>query len=397
MKTWFIALLVLPACTPDAGERTAASDSSIVVREVDLFQVVQIPLVADGAVVEPASREAPPIADRAAVISVMVDVLPDWAPQVVDVHVDIRHPDGETSHTASREVFTASVPGDRSTGLRVEVGADAMTSGAAFAVRLADADGTDLTRVPTSGFAPLGVVPTGRLAVHLVPFRIDGFVPDTSQTVIQGFEDALYAVYPVTDVVITVGEVNTEFDGRPLDMGAVLVRLGEIQEQVDDAPQDTYYYGLVSGAETREGFCDECPTGTSEAGLGYRAAFSVGAAFGDARSEDTLLHEMGHMHGLLHAPCGGPTDVDPQFPDPDADIVDEGYDVRTDTFVPRDHKDLMAYCSPRWVGGYHYGKMVEWVQFAQSWSSGRSARASEPGAPRLPPHTCFDPHAVDPQ
>ena len=142
-------------------------------------------------------------------------------------------------------------------------------------------------------------VDTGPIEIHLVPFEVGGFVPDTSPAVVDGFRDAVLAVYPATEVHITVGDMVPDAYAGQLDMGALLVDLGVIQEQVDQADPDVYYYGLVTGAASREEFCDDCPTGTSESGSGNRAAFALGAAFADQRSEDTLIHELGQSREEL--------------------------------------------------------------------------------------------------
>jgi hypothetical protein len=203
--------------------------------------------------------------------------------------------------------------------------------------------------------------------------------------VIEGFRKAVLAVYPVTEVTITVGPVWADWSDS-VDMGGVLVDTGVLQE-TDDAPADVYYFGLVTGAATREEFCESCPTGTSQE-LTDRAGFAVGAAFADQKAEDTLIHELGHLHMLKHAPCGDPENVDPLFPYPDAAITVEGYDVRTGELVPPTHKDMMAYCYPRWVSDYNFGKLAEWVQLGTTnWNV---ANALSLSTPRRAPHLCFD-------
>ncbi|MEM6925855.1 MAG: M66 family metalloprotease [Myxococcota bacterium] len=317
-----------------------------------LFQTLGLPLLADGQARAP---ELPAVAGRPAVVRVVLADLDGWFEAAVTLQTEL----GE-------QVFTSR----DSSGpeLVVPLDATAVRPGAALAVAVRQPEtGRVVARYPESGSVPLWVEETGGLKVHLVPFQVAGFVPDTSPDVIDGYRDALMAVYPVTDVQVTVGEVDDTFDAGPLDMGDLLVHLGVVQEQIDRAPQDVYYYGMVTGAPSREAFCASCPTGTSESGLGIRAAFAVGAAFGDARAEDTLIHEVGHMHGLLHAPCGGAGDVDVRFPDP-AGGATEGWDLRTDTFVPATYHDLMGYCFPRWIHAYHYAQLIDWVQFAQGWS-----------------------------
>lgn len=336
--------------------------SGVSLRDVAFFQVLAVDAMRDGAAVEPEARRAPLIAGRGAVVRAQLDVDAGWETHDLGLSVEV-------TLGGSTQTFLATGD-DPQAGLRVDLPDTVMVSGAEYSVSVIDcAGGTagNSARFPAVGAAPLAVVETGPIAIHLVPFEVGGFVPDTSDAVVEGFRDAVYAVYPATEVEITVGPVVADDNAGVVNMGDLLVRLGEIQEQVDQAPPHIYYYGLVTGAATREEFCDDCPTGTSEAGNGNRAAFALGAAFADQRSEDTLIHELGHMHGLLHAPCGDPNDVDESFPHDGALIDLEGYDVRTDSFVPADHIDLMAYCYPRWVSDYSYAKLVDWVALSQSW------------------------------
>lgn len=212
--------------------------------------------------------------------------------------------------------------------------------------------------------------------LHLVPFTLDGHTPVVSPALVTEFADALFSRFPVTDVVISVGDVNAEFAGRattPEVIDELGQRLIVIQEQVDEAAPSTYYYGMISGAGTRAEVCHDC-TGMMEHGAGHRAGSAVGLAFGDPESVHTMMWWMGRAQGLGSAPCGRPGDVDPAYPSPLGNTLTEGFDVRSGAFVPGSAKDLMSdasdpSCSPRWIGAYSYAKLVAHHQFARDqWS-----------------------------
>ena len=316
--------------------------ASVSIAEVSLFQVLETPLW-DGSAVPLEARSVPVVAGRAARVRTRVDG--PSADAVLRVEVGALSLDA----TSTPDGFHVDVPGD------------AIDGQAEIAVQIVGCPDSRTASIA------LGAVETGPIALHLVPFEVGGYVPDTSQTVIDGLRDAVFAIYPVTEVTITVGDVVPDASGGQLDMGDLLIELGVIQEQEDEIAPNVYYYGLVTGAASREEFCETCPTGTSESGNGDRAAFAIGAAFADQRSEDTLIHELGHMHGLLHAPCGDPDQLDQEFPYEDASTTVEGWDVRTDTFIAPGAQDMMAYCYPRWISDYNYEKLVDWVQLAQTW------------------------------
>lgn len=343
MRHWWV---LLAACRP--ASPTTASEPGLL-EGVAFYQAVEVPVLRDGAAVT--ERAAPLVAGRRAVVRATVSDARDGLTVAVDVN------SGGSAQTFSAEDGPVSIP------------ADAMASGATYVVRLLQ-DGRELDRFPRAGDAALDVMVTGPLKVRLVPFEVNGFVPDTSVAVVDGYRDALMAVYPVTEVEVTVDPVQVW--AGPFDLGDINVRVGEIQEAAmvaGDVGWDVYYYGMVTGVATREEY--EGITGTSEAGAPgvtpVRAYFAAGAAFGDQRAEDTLIHEIGHTHRLLHAPCEA-DGTDPAFPYEGGVIGVEGFDLRTDTFVPPDTLDMMTNCLPRWISDYHFALLADHVAGAQSYS-----------------------------
>lgn len=331
-------------------------------RELAYFQAVEVPVLLGGVAVDPADRNAPLVVDRAAILRAELSVPDGWTPADLELAVDLTM--GSKSETFSVTIHAQ----DDAPGV-VEIPANAMTTDGTYVVRLADGDQT-LARFPEAGEAPLAAMVTGPLALRLVPFEANGFVPDTSSAVVEGYRTALMATYPVTAVSITVGDVQSW--AGPVDLGAINVRVGELQEQAMVAGEvgwNVYYYGMVSGVASRDEFMGI--TGTSESGGDgelVRAYFAAGAAFGDQKSEDTLIHEIGHTHRLLHTPCDGEDDPDPAYPYAGGTIGVEGYDFRTGTFIPADTADLMAYCFPRWISDYSYTKLAAHVASAQSYA-----------------------------
>ncbi len=88
--------------------------------------------------------------------------------------------------------------------------------------------------------------------------------------------------------------------------------------------------GLVSGVALQPG----------------RSSFSVPSA-------RTIAHELGHNMSLGHAPCG--TSGDPSYPYPDGSVGAWGYDFRDGgRLMHPSNADLMAYCEPNWISGYHF-------------------------------------------
>ncbi len=351
------------ALLPDGCYDALASD--VTLHDVSFYQVVEVPALLDGQSVSSELRPAPLVQGRPALVRVGVDVADGFVARELGLRVTVTTPSEVKTHLG-RGVLAADSTGDPSTGLRVELPSDAMAPDARYVVSVVECEApsgspSDGARFPRTGEAELDAIEVAPLKIHMIPFEVNGFVPDTSPAVLEGMRDRVYSVYPVSDVQITVAPVRADF-APSVNVTDLLVATGVQQEQTDQAPADVYYYGLYTGYATREAFNVDCgcSTGSSQE-LFHRAGFAAGAAFGDARAEDTLIHELGHLHGLIHAPCGEPANVDPLFPHPQADIDGWGWDVRAKVFVPSDHKDMMSYCYPRWISAYNYDKLASWM------------------------------------
>jgi hypothetical protein len=125
----------------------------------------------------------------------------------------------------------------------------------------------------------------------------------------------------------------------------------EAQRIADGARTDVLYYGLMANGIPM-GPIIGCNTGTVSTGANGNGV--------------TMAHELGHACGLPHAPCG--TGGDPNYPayepydpagTPTASIGEYGLDISNGAISsPATFKDLMAYCAPRWISLYNYGRLT---------------------------------------
>lgn len=102
-----------------------------------------------------------------------------------------------------------------------------------------------------------------------------------------------------------------------------------------------YYYGVVIPPR------DSPLLGMAR--LGYPA--SVGNLY-------ALPHELGHNMGLLHAPCGGPDMVDPEYPYEDGRTGTWGYNFWNQVVVNPEVSDMMGYCTMAGISDYHFKKAL---------------------------------------
>ena len=69
----------------------------------------------------------------------------------------------------------------------------------------------------------------------------------------------------------------------------------------------------------------------------------------------TIAHELGHNLSLEHAPCGGPSDADANFPNSRGRIGAWGYDFTSNSLVSPGRPDVMSYCQRGpWISDYHF-------------------------------------------
>jgi len=187
---------------------------------------------------------------------------------------------------------------------------------------------------------------------------------------------------PLTGNITTSGGTSS----CPRSWDNLLTWLG-VAKALDGNRADHLYYALLPSG---------IPTGNAS---GCGGGGSVGAGF--INDGQTMAHELGHILGLAHAPCGLVTgDMgDPNYPayepydaanNKQASIGEYGLDPAIPTiYPPNTTRDFMSYCTPRWISPYHYRKLIMHDMFDPHWVTG----------PRdsLPPYVDEQFHDWDPR
>ncbi|MEZ4663548.1 MAG: glycosyl hydrolase family 18 protein [Caldilineaceae bacterium] len=168
------------------------------------------------------------------------------------------------------------------------------------------------------------------------------FYPAPTQDTVSG---ATMDMYPLSSFDVTLRAPH-DFAGdlrQDTEWQRLAVEINGLKT-ADGAPASTYYYGVVPVENANGRWFTSGVAGIS----------AVGARFGAGLTDSplTATHEFGHGFGLSHAPCGVSGSKD--YPYPGAAIGEYGFDANGEVKEPNKFKDIMSYCSPKWVSDYTY-------------------------------------------
>ena len=268
-------------------------------------------------------------------------------------------------HNSSQADFASTV--------NFQVPAADMVQGMGYRVEMIEDETTSqglnpASHVPATGLQSVTVKPSGRVKIKLIPvqYGADGSnrLPDTSAAQVQAYKDLFFAMYPATEIDISVGAAfpwSQSIDAGGNGWDNLLSSLSDFRNGAQ-ADFDEFYYGIFDPASSFESFCG----GGCVAGLGFigdpnglysRAA--IGLGYGGDVSTQTAVHEVGHNHGRPHSPCGGASDPDPGFPYSGASIGSWGLVLGTNQLLsPSDYTDVMGYCHPQWISDYVFDQIL---------------------------------------
>jgi hypothetical protein len=377
-------LLLLPACAAPAPEQLpqpppnvrlapaepqpervdAVPVHGLSILRLTVNQAAQVEVMSGFEAVEPS---APLVPGKAALIRAHLAPHLDWEPRAVRGILTVHAADRSFVSEEVIQVDGPSFDGDLETTLDAVVPGEFVQPGLSVEARIVELDGVERdaspgrTTWPLDGaqalpFAPWG----GTVRVRLLPvvYAADGSDrrPDTSDEQVALIHDTLVAMYPTAGIELTIDDELV----WPEPIGSTWGLQGLLDAVVDERearaiPADHYLYALVAPAESRLSFCAAGCT----AGLSYRPdnpnrawmRSSVSLGYSGVRTAETMAHELGHAHGRRHAPCGGATQADPDFPYAGGLLGTWGWDGEQ-LHPPGSTGDVMGYCDPKWVSDY---------------------------------------------
>ena len=149
---------------------------------------------------------------------------------------------------------------------------------------------------------------------------------------------------PLTGTALVPGGCSQQWT----DLNAALAKV----KTNDGNRTDLVYYGLL-------------PSGIPIANVGGCGLFGVSA--GPVGAQGTMAHEIGHVAGLGHGPCGT-TSGDPDYPAYEpyetatnkmSSIGEYGLNINSGAILsPATNDDYMWYCNQNWISLYHHAKLL---------------------------------------
>jgi hypothetical protein len=158
-------------------------------------------------------------------------------------------------------------------------------------------------------------------------------------------------------------------DGKCPDAWNSLLSWLYLMKMADGNRPGRLYYGLLPSA---------IPIG----GAGGCGGGGAGLGAGPVGRQESMGHELGHVLGFDHAPCGLTNDpnVDLAYPAYEpydsetskmASIGEYGFDLAVPAVIsPNVGRDFMSYCGPRWPSIYQYKRMLQHSALNPVWIPG---------------------------
>lgn len=394
--------------------------AAIAIDEVILNQAVDITLGADGAVLDAAQWQAPPIANRPALVRASYTLADDFVPRTIVGQLRVIDGARSLAFLDEREVSGPGDPTQLGGTFEWRIGPSALSPSAELVVELLEADPDapssppDGSRWPSEGSVALEPWTDMTLELVIVPFSCPGLdAPEVTGSDRDDLEAFLYDVYPVAGIDITVHDPLHSDSCDEYEVAEYT--LPELRMQ-EGAEPGVYYGGLMAGDGGGYSIWVDPSDMASRRSFASHTWRDYGLTF------DLFAHELGHNHGRPHS------FEDPDYPaatgdwcgqrsgyghgmrsgmmpetafSNDQDIglpwIDPSTRLLAPTLEPCDglpngnqgnFNDIMSYAYPYWVSDYTYRAIAEVVRSVAAWDGAGASmparslvrvRVDEPG------------------
>jgi hypothetical protein len=363
-------------CSGAIGDQCSSTLAvGISVDEISVYQVGKIPVMEAGAAVAKEKRPADIIQGKPGRVRVFVKLESGWQNRTVSARLLLTNGDLKSNYFSKKNVTQASAENSFGTTFNFDVKAEDFTATTRYAVEIVECDGTPAgmagkARFPDADNQELVTRKTGIIKIRFIPLNANGRTAASDNARLDAYKAYLALMYPTNGVEYTVGpplNVNQTVSAQGDGWGNALDQMSALHES-DNAPADTYYYGLFQPSDNIGQYCG----GGCVAGIGFvtntqsfarHQRVALGLSYNNVTSAQTMAHEVGHNHGRPHSPCGGAADPDPKFPYTGAKIGWWGFEAPEKLHNPTTDTDIMGYCNNQWVSDYVYRLWTDRVAF----------------------------------
>jgi len=353
---------------------------------VAFFQSVKVPLMEQ--LFEVTDRRVQVVSNRPGLLRVYVNPSPSWLARLVRARLTLAS-DGDVEMP---QVFdqTLLVLGESSDGALVstfnfDISAELVSESSAYSVELFETDPCAAiaepvagARFPATGLQSLGVYPASKLKVELVPIAFDvgqsSLLPDSSAPQLEQFRARVMSLFPITGIDLSVRAEPLHTSSK--DLLAALEQITQLRANENSDP-DLTYFGLFRFTDSIDQYCNpSCVLGASVTGTTPTGGVAVGIGYASDQAATTFAHELGHVYGRPHSPCG--VAGDPSYPYSGGRVGSWGYDVAKKMLIdPNTYTDFMGYCSPNWVSDFTFEHLREFIAAMDQPAAAASSRPSE--------------------
>jgi hypothetical protein len=374
----------------------------IALTQVVLNQGVDVPIAVDGVWVGPAERNTFVVASRDTLLRGFWDIPDDWVPRQITAVLELRYPDGtQTTITDTKMIDGPSFAGDLTRGFIFQLLAAQFPPGLEYHMTLWEAgpgaedqrESTTVLESPIGGLQLIGAQSEPvELKVVVMPVVYDdgaGCSTNTATEITaeqeQRFADYLHEQYPVQSVTMEFRRDTPIVRNEPLTSLSQLWAPLQAQRVDESAAPNVYFFALVNacagGIDGAGGIAAGLPPDTKAASY-ERVASGLWIAGNDNFGYETLVHELGHLHGRAHVFCAGGDALgpDPTYPHEDGIIGVWGFGIRLfQLHSPTATRDFMTYCMPTWVSDWGWSKAFNRIRTLTAWDyEGGAATPPEP-------------------
>lgn len=221
---------------------------------------------------------------------------------------------------------------------------------------LVDVDPTNTVRevnesdnqFPASG-TPLAmdvrVAPTAEIRFVPIATSVNGLVGNVTVERVQALIGPTLAMFPIGETSI---DVRATFS-----TSAPVLMPGDDNRSWLQIINELNTLRIVEGAQRHYVGILKTPYNSGIVGVGFVPG-KTSLSWDASPAPATIAHELGHNWGRHHAPCGGPSGIDPGYPYPGGAIGAYGFNLATGIIQDAGLPDVMSYCHPEWVSDYTY-------------------------------------------